>query len=135
MNEELDRLEDTARRAREVFDASVDALDDDTRARLSRARFAAVAATELRARPSPWLRWVPAVAVASTAVVAVLLWRAPDPPTATMTTTTAATAESDASLEAVEVLAAGEDLDLVENDLEFYEWLDATHFSDSGTTG
>jgi hypothetical protein len=75
------------------------------------------------------------VAVASTAVVAVLLWRAPDPPTATMTTTTAATAESDASLEAVEVLAAGEDLDLVENDLEFYEWLDATHFSDTGTTG
>ena len=131
MNEELDRLEDTARRAREVFDASVDALDDDTRARLSRARFAAVAATERRARPSPWVRWVPAVAVASTAVVAVLLWRAPDPPTAT----TAATAEADASLEAVEVLPAGEDLDLVENDLEFYEWLDATHFSDTGTTG
>jgi len=134
MNEELDRLEDTARRAREVFDASVDALDDETRARLSRARFAAVAATERRARPSPWLRWVPAVAVASTAVVAVLLWRAPDPRTAT-TAATAATAEADASLEAVEVLAAGEDLDLVENDLEFYEWLDATHFSDTGTTG
>jgi hypothetical protein len=131
MNEELDRLDDTARRAREVFDASVDSLDDETRARLSRARFAAVAATERRARPSPWLRWVPAVAVASTAVVAVLLWRAPDPPTAT----TAATAEADASLEAVEVLAAGEDLDLVENDLEFYEWLEATHFSDTGTTG
>jgi hypothetical protein len=55
-----------------------------------------------------------------------------------MTTTTAATAvttEADASLEAVEVLAAGEDLDLVENDLEFYEWLDATDFSDTGTTG
>jgi hypothetical protein len=74
------------------------------------------------------------VAVASTAVVAVLLWRAPDPSTATMTTTSA-TVEVDASLEAVEVLAAGEDLDLVENDLEFYAWLDATHFSDTGTTG
>ena len=66
MNEERDRLDETARRAREVFDASVDALDDETRARLGRARFAAVAATERRARPSPWLRWVPAVAVAST---------------------------------------------------------------------
>lgn len=131
MNEERDRLDETARRAREVFDASVDALDDETRARLGRARFAAVAATERRARPSPWLRWVPAVAVASTAVVAVLLWRAQDPsiPTAE------STAEVDAQLEAVEVLAAGEDLDLVENDLEFYEWLDATHFADTGTTG
>ena len=131
MNEERDRLEDTARRARQVFDASVDALDDETRARLSRARFEAVAATERRARPSPWLRWAPAVAVASTAVVAVLLWRAPEP----SVPTTAATAEADASLEAVEVLAAGEDLDLVENDLEFYEWLDATHFAGTGTTG
>ena len=131
MNEERDRLEDTARRAREVFDASVDALDDATRARLGRARYAAVAATERRARPAPWLRWVPAVAVASTAVVAVALWRAQDPsiPTAD------SAAEVDAQLEAVEVLAAGEDLDLVENDLEFYEWLDATHFADTGTTG
>ena len=131
MNEERDRLDETARRAREVFDASVDALDDETRARLGRARFAAVAATERRARPSPWLRWVPAVAVASTAVVAVLLWRAqyPSLPTAE------SVAEVDAQLEAVEVLAAGEDLDLVENDLEFYEWLDATHFADTGTTG
>jgi len=131
MNEEQDRLEDTARRARELFDASVDALDDATRARLGRARYAAVAATERRARPSPWLRWVPAVAVASTAVVAVLLWRAPEP----SAPTTAATVEADGSFEAVEVLAAGEDLDLVENDLEFYEWLDATHFADTGTTG
>lgn len=131
MNEERDRLEDTARRAREVFDANVDALDDATRARLSRARFAAVAATERRARPARWLRWVPAVAVASTAVVAVLLWRAPDPSTPTVESV----AEVDAPLEAVEVLAAGEDLDLVENDLEFYEWLDATHFADTGTTG
>lgn len=131
MNEERDRLEDTARRAREVFDASVDALDDETRARLSRARFAAVAATERRARPAPWLRWAPAVAIASTAVVAVLLWRAPDP----STPTAEAVAGVDASLEAVEVLAAGEDLDLVENDLEFYEWLDETHFADTGTTG
>jgi hypothetical protein len=71
------------------------------------------------------------VAVASTAVVAVLLWRAPDP-SAPATDTVA---EVDTSLEAVEVLAAGEDLDLVENDLEFYEWLDATHFADTGTTG
>lgn len=131
MNEERDRLDDTARRAREVFDASVDALDDEARARLSRARFAAVAATERRARPAPWLRWTPAVAIASTAVVAVLLWRAPDPSVPTAD----AGAEVDAPLEAVEVLAAGEDLDLVENDLEFYEWLDATHFSDTVTTG
>jgi hypothetical protein len=131
MNEEQDRLEDTARRARELFDASVDALDDATRARLGRARYAAVAATERRARPVRWLRWVPAVAVASTAAVAVLLWRAQDPslPTAD------SAAEVDAQLEAVEVLAAGEDLDLVENDLEFYEWLDSTHFADTGTTG
>ena len=38
-------------------------------------------------------------------------------------------------LEPVELLAAGEDLDLVQNDLAFYDWLDATKFDAAGSAG
>jgi hypothetical protein len=41
----------------------------------------------------------------------------------------------DASSAPVELLANGDDLGLVENDLEFYEWLDATGFEDVGSSG
>ncbi len=48
---------------------------------------------------------------------------------------TVADGSGDAAVEAVELLADGEDLELVENDLEFYEWLDATGLESQGSTG
>jgi hypothetical protein len=131
MDEKQDRLDGTERRARELFDASVDALDGETRARLGRARHAAVSATERRQRPSAWLTWAPAAAVASLAIVAVLLWRAPGSPAPE----SAASGDAGADFEAVEVLADGEDFDLLENDLEFYEWLDAAGYTAGETQG
>ena len=56
MDEQDDRLEQTRQRAREVFDASVESLDAETRRRLSRARFEAVEAAN-RARSSGWRAW------------------------------------------------------------------------------
>jgi anti-sigma-K factor RskA len=130
MEDQDDRLEQTRRRAREVFDASVESLDAGTRARLSRARFEAVEAAN-RTRPSSWRTWLPAAAVAATVIVAVAIWRTPEraePPVAVAVTV-------DAALDAVEMLADGEALDLVENDLAFYEWLEVTGLDAAESAG
>jgi hypothetical protein len=130
MQEQDDRLEQTRRRAREVFDASVESLDADTRARLSRARLEAVEAAS-RARPSRWRVWAPAAAVAATVFVAVAIWRTPERAESPV----AEAASGDTALDAVEMLADGEALDLVENDLAFYEWLDVTGLDAAGSAG
>jgi hypothetical protein len=108
------------RRAREVFDASVDGLDAATRSRLNQARQTATAELE-RSRRSPWLTWAPAGALAAAALVAVLLWRAPgsDDVPAQQAQATADPAD------AAEILAAGDDLDLATEDLDFYEFVAA----------
>ena len=130
MQEQDDRLEQTRRRAREVFDASVESLDAETRARLSRARFEAVEVAS-RARSSSWRVWVPAAAVAATVIVAVAIWRTPERAESPV----AAAASADTAFDAVEMLADGEALDLVENDLAFYEWLDVTGLDAAGRAG
>ena len=116
MEEQDDRLEQTRRRAREVFEASVESLDAETRKRLSRARFEAVEAAS-RARSSSWRTWVPAAAVAATVIVAVAIWRTPERAESPV----AVAASGDSALDTVDMLADAEALDLVENDLAFYE--------------
>ena len=130
MEDQDDRLEQTRRRAREVFDASVESLDAETRTRLSRARLEAVEAAN-RARSPGWRSWVPAAAVAATVIVAVAIWRTPE--RAESPVAVAASAES--ALDAVEMLADGEALDLVENDLAFYDWLEVTGLDAAGSAG
>ena len=130
MEEQDDQLEQTRRRAREVFEASVDSLDAGTRARLGRARFDAVEAAN-RARASGWRIWAPVAAVAATVVVAVAIWRAPERAELPV----AVAASGDAALDAVEMLADGEALDLVENDLAFYDWLEVTGLDASESAG
>jgi hypothetical protein len=128
-------LTGTEKRAREVFDASVGSLDGSARARLAAARRAAVA--EVREpRGMVWRSWAPVAAMASVALVAVLLWRAqaPESPAAIDAGTADITA-ADAPLAPVELLASGDDLGLAENDLAFYEWLDATEFEVGGSSG
>jgi anti-sigma-K factor RskA len=125
-----DRLEQTGRRAREVFVASVESLDAETRTRLSRARFEAVEAAD-HARLSSWRTWVPAAAVAATVIVAVAIWRTPERSESPV----AVAATVDAALDAVEMLADGEALDLVENDLAFYEWLEVAGLDAAESAG
>ncbi len=128
-------LTGTEKRARELFDASVGSLDGRARTRLAAARRAAVA--EVREpRGMAWRSWAPAAAMASVALVAVLLWRAQEPHSPTAPdASTADVAAADAPLAPVELLASGDDLGLVENDLAFYEWLDATEFEVGGSSG
>jgi len=115
-----ERWTENERRARELFDASVEGLDAETRSRLNRARQAAVAEAE-RAQHSPWRTWLPAAAAASVAVVAVVLWRLPADrvdPSARMNGTAPAA-------EVVELLATSEGLAVASEDPEFYAWLAA----------
>lgn len=135
MDSQNRELTGTEKRARELFDASVESLDGSARTRLAAARRAAVADVR-QPRGMSWRSWAPAVAMASVALVAVLLWRVqgPESPRATAPTTADVIAV-DASLAPVELLASGDDLGLVENDLVFYEWLDATGFEDAGGSG
>jgi ferric-dicitrate binding protein FerR (iron transport regulator) len=123
MTNQNDQEQAFERRAREVFDASVEGLDARTRSRLNQARHAATAEIE-RSRRSPWRSWAPAGALAAAALMAVMLWRAPVTPDATtQQARTAPAAVQDENGDATEVLAAGDDLDLVSEDLEFYEFV------------
>lgn len=129
-NELEPRDEALERRAREAFEASVAQLDDDTRSRLREARRAAVAAFEARQRPA-WQGWAPVAMAASAALVAVLLWRGPGESPEPV-----ARSGGTEAIEALEVVAAGDDLDLVAEDLEFYAWLEQADFDgNSGGQG
>lgn len=112
-------------RARAVFDRGVESIDGSTRSRLTQARYAAVA--EL-GRATAWRSpWVPATAAAAAAVLAVALWLQPgDPGQAPPSPQRAAVPTDD-----FELLAMGEDLDLLGEDLEFYAWA-AQAESDNG---
>jgi hypothetical protein len=129
MNDQRHRPDEDAdfeRRARAAFDASVDELDAATRSRLNRARQRALAAATGRADASGsrwWATWAPAGAVAAAALAAVLLWRSPAPED--VTAVTAANPPNDVQQDPLELLAAGEDLDLAaEADLDFYAWVE-----------
>ena len=122
-----ERWTENERRARELFDASVEGLDAETRSRLSRARQAAVAEVE-RAHRSPWRAWLPAAAGASVALLAVVLWRMPG----NGVEPTVRSVEPAPAAEVVEMLANGEGFDVVNDDPEFYTWLAAQELPANG---
>ncbi len=107
-----DRMREIERRSRAAFDASVEAGDAATRARLARARATAIG--ELRgrriARPAFWL---PAGAAAA-ALVAALLWRQED--------AAVAPAPPVLAFEDLDLVTGGEDFDLLGEDADFLAW-------------
>lgn len=103
-------------RVRAVFDEGVERIDGRVRSRLTQARYAAVA--ELGKSTAWHSGWAPATAVAAAAVLAVALWLQPGEPADAPSATPAVAALADE----FEWLAAGEDLDLLNEDLEFYAW-------------
>jgi hypothetical protein len=111
-----DRLE---QRARDVFDASIDGISAHARSRLNQARHAATAELE-RSRLPAWRAWAPAGALAAAVLVAVILWRVPGTgmPAPQQAQSVAQPADP------VELVAAGDDLDLVTEDLDFYEFVE-----------
>lgn len=109
-----DRNEDIESLARGVFDESVERVDGATRSRLTQARHAALA--ELERPRFRFASWVPAGALAGAAVLAVMVWTQPGPGGAPEPVLAAAPADD------FELLTLGEDLDLLEEDVEFYAW-------------
>ncbi len=110
MNE--DEMRELERKSRAAFDASVEAADAATRSRLARAR--ATALTELRhrglGRAAPWL---PAGAAAA-ALVAALLWQREE--------AVAPVTPGAAAFEDLDIVAGGEDFDLLGEDADFVAW-------------
>ena len=112
------------RRARELFAESVDGIDGATLSRLNQARQRALASATAVPRARRWSTWIPAGALAASCVLAaLLLWRMP--PEGTGSTAAPVAQAPAAPVDAVELLAAGEDLELAaEADLEFYAWVE-----------
>lgn len=108
-------LDDFERETKRVFDASVAGLDAATRSRLTQARFKALEQQAASARARDW-RWslLPAGTVAATALVAWLVVMQPAPSEDVHA----------ASLGDLEILLGEEDLEMLDEELEFYGWLE-----------
>jgi hypothetical protein len=106
-------------RAREVFEASVDSLDAQTRSRLNVARQSAIEELEAGAAHG-WTALARILAVAGVAALAVVLWRGPGGDEGSKSTANG----SPAGLDPLEFVVSGEDLDLVSGDLDFYAMLE-----------
>jgi hypothetical protein len=114
-------------RSRRLFDDSVEALDLRVRSRLTQARHAALdAAAAAHARP--WLLrlgvWTPAAGVTAAAVLGAALWLGLPGGNHGMTP-----ADSQPGLEDLELVAtsdegAGDSMEMLQNDLDFYDFAD-----------
>jgi len=114
MNDDGD-FSDFERRAKRAFDDSVAALDGATRSRLTQARHRALDEHAQR-RDRRWLfALVPAGAVAAMALVAWLVV-VQQPPTPEIV--------QEAALGDLEILLGEEDLEMLDEELEFYGWLE-----------
>ena len=101
------------RKSRAAFDASVEAEDAATRSRLARARAKALEELDRRRFGGP-ATWVPAGAAAA-AIFAALLWQREEgaPPAAV---------EPLIAFEDFDIVAGGEDLDMLGEDADFVAW-------------
>lgn len=105
-------------RARAAFDESVAGLDAATRSRLTQARHRALAIRP--ARPS-WQSLGLPVGAAAAAVLAVAMWAGREVGPGPVPAPQSVAAQG----ELFDLLAAGEDLDLLGEDPEFYAWAES----------
>jgi len=112
MNEEMRELE---RRSRAAFDESVESQDAATRSTLARARAGALEQLRRRRVAGPVV-WIPAGAAVA-ALVAAMLWQREEGVPVTARTETAV-----GSFEDLDLMAAGEDFDMLGEDPGFYAW-------------
>jgi hypothetical protein len=111
-------------RSRALFNDSVDGLDFAMRSRLTQARNAAV---EAASSHRPWFFrfgvWTPATGVTAAAVLGAFLWMSP------MGQHAVTVADGQPNLEDLEIVASSEEgsgdtLDMLQDDIEFYDWAD-----------
>lgn len=107
-------MRELERKSRAAFDESVESLDAATRSRLARAR--ATALEGLRHRRLDWSSpWLPAGAAAAAALVAVIVWQGDEP-------ATPRAGLAQIALEDLDIVAGPEDLEMFDEDEEFYAW-------------
>jgi hypothetical protein len=112
-DEKHERFEQSTKR---VFDESVAALDAATRSRLTQARHRALAQLKSPARSWQWS--LAPVGVGTLAAAALVVWFTigqPPPATEDLRGT---------SLNDLELLLAEEDLEMLDEELDFYGWLE-----------
>lgn len=112
MNDMTDNDEKLGKRAKALFDTSVDELDGATLSRLNRSRRRAIA--ELGRPGTAWMRWAPAAGMATAMLVAVMMI-VPGPGQQEQAVPTSVTD--------MEILLGDEEFEMLE-ELEFYSWMD-----------
>ena len=117
-------------RARELFGESIEQLDARTRSRLNQARHAALEEFERGRHSTRWRRWVSAGALVSLGLIGVVFWARP-----AMSPDAQLQISGETATEAVELVLAGEDLDLVIDGLDFYLWLEESALPETEELG
>ena len=122
-------------RSRALFHDSVEGLDFALRSRLTQARHAAVEAASIRRRP--WFFrmgvWTPAAGVTAAAILGVFLWVGSPSGQHAVTV-----ADGQPNLEDLDIVASSEEsgdaMDMLQDDIEFYDWADKAANSGSSTS-
>ena len=122
-------------RSRALFHDSVEGLDFALRSRLTQARHAAVEAASARRRR--WFfrlgMWTPAAGVTAAAVLGVFLWVGSPLGKHAVTV-----ADGQPNLEDLDIVASsegsGDAMDMLQDDVEFYDWADKAASSGSSTS-
>jgi hypothetical protein len=111
-------------RSRALFHDSVDGLDYALRSRLTQARNAAIEAASASRRPwfSRFGAWKPAAGVTAAAVLGAFLWLGSPLGQHAVTV-----ADGQPNLEDLELIASsdegsGDAMDMLQDDIEFYDW-------------
>ena len=130
MSDELDkRIE---QRSRALFDTSVDRVDMRIRSRLTQARHAALDAAAARSphARSRWIFWTPAFGAAAAVVLGVALWAGHG-----ASDGLSAMSDAHSGLEDLELVASNDQMELLQDDIEFYDWVDKAPASDTAGSG
>ena len=134
----VDLSESFEDRTRALFHDSVESVDFATRSRLTQARHAAIEAAAA-SRRRPWFSRLgfltPAAGVTAAAVLGVFLWVG-----SPLGHHAATVADGQPNLEDLEIVASsdegsGDAMDMLQDDIEFYDWADKTANSGSATQG
>jgi negative regulator of sigma E activity len=125
-------------RTRALFRDSVESVDFATRSRLTQARHAAIEAAAA-ARRKPWFYRLgfltPAAGVTAAAVLGVFLWMG-----SPLGQHPATVTDGQPNLEDLEIVASSEEgsgdaMDMLQDDVEFYDWADKAANAGSATQG
>lgn len=121
-------------RSRTLFEDSVESVDMRVRSRLNRARHAALEAAAVRpgARLFGLPLWTPAAGVAAAVLIGTALWLAPQ---MGYMGNHGAPAVDGQAYEDLDIVAATDEMELLQDDPEFYDWAEKIAGPDSGSVG